>query len=201
MSRNRKAANKNAVRSHGLLVATLVLIGVFASALVYIKTRSDAPPREPERVAAVDREPERGTSRQPKYDFYTDLPQREVVIPPPERPEPPRRVEPPRQPDPPRQPEPQPPPRQAETPREPQQATAASPRYTVQAGAFNLYSQADRTRAQLSMMGIQARIEEASRDGLPIYRVRIGPVSSAEADSLSRRLSDNNISSLKLQAN
>lgn len=215
MSRQRNRANKQSVRSHGLLVAVLVMVGLFASFLVYVKTRGDADSGTPRQVAAVDGEPTRGTSRQPKYDFYTDLPQRELVIPPPAQPEPPRAAAPPpepsRRPDPPRQPEPprqtpsQPaPPPQPAAPRETapaQQATAASPRYLVQAGAFNLYSQADRARAQLNMLGIQARIEEGSRDGLPIYRVRIGPVSSDEADSINRRLSDNNIASIKLQAN
>jgi cell division protein FtsN len=189
------------VRSHGLLVTLLVLVGVVASTVVYFKTRSDGAAIERERLAAVPEvSEERGTARHPKYDFYTDLPQRELVVPQPPPPEqrPAETPESPRQ-DPETteqrtaQPETQ--------PRETQQATAASPRYLVQAGAFNLYSQADRARASLSILGIQARIEEGSHDGLPIYRVRIGPVSESEADSISRRLSNHDIASLKMRAN
>lgn len=204
MSRQRRQGNnpnKQAVRSHGLLVTLLVLVGVVASTVVYFKTRSDGAAIERERLAAVpEASEERGTDRRPKYDFYTDLPQRELVVPQPPPPEqrPAETPESPRQ-DPETtqqrtaQPETQ--------PRETQQATAASPRYLVQAGAFNLYSQADRARANLSILGIQARIEEGRHDGLPIYRVRIGPVSESEADSISRRLSNHDIASLKMRAN
>ncbi len=197
----RKIPNKQAVRSHGLLVTLLVVVGVVASTVVYFKTRSDGATIERERLAAVpEASEERGTARRPKYDFYTDLPQRELVVPPPPPPE--RRPAPP--PQAPRQtaePAPQPAAQPPQPPRETQQAAVASPRYMVQAGAFNLYSQADRTRATLSILGIQARIEESSRDGLPIYRVRIGPLSESEADAISRRLSDNDIASLKMRAN
>ncbi len=197
----RKIPNKQAVRSHGLLVTLLVVVGVVASTVVYFKTRSDGATIERERLAAVpEASEERGTARRPKYDFYTDLPQRELVVPPPPPPE--RRPAPP--PQAPRQtaePAPQPAAQPPQPPRETQQAAVASPRYMVQAGAFNLYSQADRTRAPLSILGIQARIEESSRDGLPIYRVRIGPLSESEADAISRRLSDNDIASLKMRAN
>ncbi len=200
-----RPATKQTVRNQGLLVTLLVIVGVIASTVVYFKTRSDGAAIERERVvAAPEASEERGTARRPKYDFYTDLPQRELIVPQPAAPEP-TVVQPP---EPPRQTAdqtPAPPRQTAEPPQQParetQQAAVASPRYVVQAGAFNLYSQADRARANLSMLGIQAQIEEGSRDGLPIYRVRIGPLSASEADAISRRLSDNDIASLKMRAN
>ncbi|MDX1605937.1 MAG: SPOR domain-containing protein [Candidatus Competibacterales bacterium] len=204
------SARKQSIRSNGLLVLTLVLIGLFASFLVYLKTESDAPPA-PVTAAAppasrAEAQPETLPERpQPKYDFYNDLPQRELVI---EREAPPPPARKPPEPTPEKTPEPdrtaQQQPREPTPSRpepEPQQQAAAGGRYLIQAGAYKLYSQADRARARLAMLNIDARIEQATSNGLPIYRVRIGPLSASEADSVSRRLSNNDIQSFRLRAN
>ncbi|MDS4039781.1 MAG: hypothetical protein RKP20_01210 [Candidatus Competibacter sp.] len=87
---------RRAVRRHGLLVITLILIGLFGGLLAYIKgdrhqqapataaqpvaptqpTRAPAPPTTPKVVAP---EPAPAPIK-PKYDFYTELPKRQVDI-------------------------------------------------------------------------------------------------------------------------
>ncbi|SDT11707.1 Cell division protein FtsN [Halopseudomonas litoralis] len=90
----------------------------------------------------------------PSYDFYTLLPESEVVVPKP-RPEPP----PP--------PAPKPPP--AAKPE-------SSTRYYLQAGSFRQRSEADRVRAQIILMGLDARLEDAKlANGETWHRVQVGP--------------------------
>ena len=83
------------VRRNGLLVLTLVLIGLFGGLLAYIKgdrnqasapevatpTQRPAPAvvSAPPKVAAPEPVSEPAPAR-PKYDFYTELPKRQVEI-------------------------------------------------------------------------------------------------------------------------
>lgn len=211
MSGKRNSSNKQQIRSHGLAVVTLVLVGLFASALVYIKTNRDTPPAADDTQVAARADAEPPSKNRPKYEFYTELPRRELKIEPPAQ-EPSQARSPPAQPPPAQRQPPretarsEPPPRN-ETPRRespsppPPQATADGSRYVIQAGAYTLYSQADRARARLAILGISARIEEGTSNGLPIYRIRIGPMSNAEADSLRQRLRSNDIESMALKVN
>ena len=80
---------RRAVRRHGLLVITLILVGLFGGLLAYIKgdrpretlvaaTPSPASVTSPApAVVAPLPAPE---SFKPKYDFYTELPRRQVDI-------------------------------------------------------------------------------------------------------------------------
>jgi hypothetical protein len=111
-------------RRHGLLVLTLVLIGLFGGLLAYIKGDRNPPPAAPAvaapaqrpapaavpappKVAAPEPASEPAPTR-PKYDFYTELPKRQVEIPPDDpAPRPALRPAPPRNPpanEPPRKP-------------------------------------------------------------------------------------------------
>lgn len=90
----------------------------------------------------------------PSYDFYTLLPESEVVV-PQSRPEPP----------PPPAPKPQ-----------PTAKPEASTRYYLQAGSFRQRSEADRVRAQIILMGLDARLEDAKlANGQVWHRVQVGP--------------------------
>ena len=82
---------RQTVRRHGLLVATLVLIGLFGGLLAYLK--GDRPQSAATAPAATDRptgavtptipkpvvEPAPAPAK-PKYDFYTELPRRQIDI-------------------------------------------------------------------------------------------------------------------------
>lgn len=84
---------RRSVRRHGLLVITLILVGLFGGLLAYIKgdrTRetpvaaapavTPATPVTPPAPAVVTSTPTAPESFKPKYDFYTELPKRQVDI-------------------------------------------------------------------------------------------------------------------------
>lgn len=84
---------RRSVRRHGLLVITLVLVGLFSGLLAYIKgdrnreppvaaastVAPPAPVTAPTPVVTVAAPPA-PESPKPKYDFYTELPKRQVGV-------------------------------------------------------------------------------------------------------------------------
>jgi len=254
-ARRQPSPSKKQVRSRGLLVVTLLLVGAFAAGLAYIKQNA---PKQTDALQPVSAEkstadPTPAAPAQsvqsvlqikPKYDFYNDLPKRQVVIGQDEIP--------PRE-----QRQLQPPPEQTNT--KPEQTTAdrssassatasakpaakpvempkielisrqgrsasttpkaATPKppapapantttaggsgsWTIQAGAYSNFDEAERVRAKLAMMGIQARIEGGLSNNKQIHRVRIGPLLSRDvAVGINRRLNDNNIPALLIKSN
>jgi cell division protein FtsN len=121
----------------------------------------------------------------PKYDFYTLLPEKEVVIPDAEldaqaraeaaKPAVAVVVD----------------PAAVATPdaatgvattTEPAAASASdAPRYLIQAGAFRGNTEAEALKAQIAMTGEIARVEVAEIKGNTVYRVRMGPYPNASA--------------------
>ncbi|CDH46757.1 MAG: hypothetical protein IPL59_04000 [Candidatus Competibacteraceae bacterium] len=88
---------KTTVRRHGLLVVTLILMGLFGGLLAYIKggKNPSAPisavlpataPNHPSRAPATPPPPAvpvtvvEPAPVKPKYDFYTELPKRQIDI-------------------------------------------------------------------------------------------------------------------------
>ena len=141
--------------------------------------------------------PEAVEKPKPKYDFYTLLPEKEVVIPDAEldaqaraeaaRPTPPTAV-------------PGVPTASADpaavdpagtaavgsdaTPVTTTTAVAAasgSPRFLIQAGAFRGNTEAEALKAQIAMTGEIARVEVAQINGNTVHRVRMGPYPNATA--------------------
>jgi cell division protein FtsN len=117
----------------------------------------------------------------PKYDFYTLLPEKEVVIPDAElearaRADAARRAATANVP-----PANAPPPPNTGTAAEPTTATASGERYLIQAGAFRGSSEAEALKAQIALTGEVARIESADINGVTVYRVRMGPYPDASA--------------------
>ncbi|KRG71913.1 SPOR domain-containing protein [Pseudoxanthomonas dokdonensis] len=58
-------------------------------------------------------------------------------------------------------------------------SAAPSGRYILQAGAFGASSDAEATKAKIALAGLNARVESAEINGKTVYRVRMGPYSSA----------------------
>lgn len=122
----------------------------------------------------------------PKYDFYTLLPEKEVVIPDAELDAEARReaakppaaavdasatdVTPAPEPD-------------LASAGGPTPATAVSdgPRYLIQAGAFRGSTEAEALKAQIALTGEIARVEVAEINGTTVHRVRMGPYPNASA--------------------
>lgn len=87
----------------------------------------------------------------------------------------------------------------------PAQSPAATPpsasdsgnyQYFVQAGAFRAQGDADARRAQLAMMGWDARVTRRDQQGQTVYRVRVGPFNRSEdAAKLKQQLDGQSIDS------
>jgi cell division protein FtsN len=119
----------------------------------------------------------------PTFEFYTILPEMEVVIPDEEL----------------IAPEPSKPSRS--------QTETATPMikdgtaYILQMGSFRKYQDADRMKAKLALIGIEAEIQKVSINNRDTFhRVRSGPYSTQSQLNAVRKLtSDNNIASLVIK--
>ncbi len=202
-----RQGGRRRIRLHGLLVLTLVTIGLFSSLLAYIrgKVASDAAAQPP--LAAVSQpvaaarpvEPApipAAPTVQPKYDFYKVLPERKLVI---ATTEPPQRA------------------KSGQTGLPPvdligrsqgtnvpgaagnaagqTRAAKNATHYTLHAGSFRNPAEASQRKASLAALGIPARVEIITETGgATVHRVRIGPVRDAnEMKTLRQRLQDKNI--------
>ena len=107
------------------------------------------------------------TEQGPRFDFYTILPEKEVVVSDYEiktR-------------------------KRAET-----VGKAKATRYILQAGSFRNYQEADRLKARLALMGIESKIEKARVGEVNWNRIKIGPFAKmSSVDRIRKRLRENNI--------
>ncbi len=121
--------------------------------------------------------------RKPRYDFFTVLPEMEVVVPEQELS---RKADKADKADP-----------LTDTP-----ANSAPDNYILQAGSFRNASDADQLKAQLALLGSIATVQKVTVNGQTWHRVRIGPFRGArEANEMRRMLSDNQIETLVMKAN
>jgi cell division protein FtsN len=134
-------------------------IGLSVAGAVYIRDRQ--PPTSaaaekspaPTTVKSVSPMPTSKGEPERRFKFYEMLPNFEVVIPEEEE-----SVRP-----------------------DVQQKSVDSPGiYVLQAGSFSNYSDADRVKAQLALLGIVSRIQKISIDDKVYHRVRIGPIEDLE---------------------
>lgn len=127
-------------------------------------------------VSAEELVPRGRDSKRPQYDFFTVLPEMEVVVP-----------------------------EQELTDRAQPQSAAAPARgegehYLLQVGSFRDANDADQLKARLALLGIVARVQSVTVNDATWHRVRVGPVGSArEADEMRNRLADNGIDSLVMK--
>ena len=159
MAKARKTPRRGASRARSkpgrripawLIAVCGLVLGLFIAFLFQLEPgrdtvkRNTAPPQPTVTPAPVK-------PAGPSYDFYTLLPESEVVV-PQARPEPP-------------------------APKPPSVATPESAtRYYLQAGSFRQRSEADRVRAQIILMGLDARLEDAKlANGETWHRVQVGP--------------------------
>jgi len=140
-------------------------------ALQEAATSDSGTPANAEEVA-----PRGEDSPRQKYDFFTVLPEMEVVVP------------------------------EQELSGQAQPETASSAaasddaRYLLQVGSFRESSDADQLKARLALLGVVARVQSVTVNDATWHRVRVGPVASArEADDLRNRLADNGIDSLVMK--
>ncbi len=158
-----------------------LLVGLFAAGLIWLKfgqqqavVTKPAPARQPESLKR-EADPQASLPPKPRFDFYTTLPEMEVVVP-----------------------EPDPIPKQA--PKKASPATAGST-YMLQMGSFRKYRDADRMKASLALLGIQAEIQKVTINNKDTYhRVRSGPYrSSQQINQIRDQLRKNKINSLLIK--
>ncbi len=158
------------------LVAGL-LIGLFIAFLVYIKML--APPGAPQQAsmavtipesapppAAVELHKPQPASLppppKPRFDFYTILPEMEVVIP------------------------------EQEITGKPEQGIRQVEQpgtYFLQVGSFSTPAQADRFKAELALLGLETSIQKVTINNRDTYhRVRVGPYRDLDELNKARRL-------------
>lgn len=119
---------------------------------------------------------------QERYDFYELLKEGEVVIPMPEEPKPPSVAT--------TSPAPAPPP-----------AASPSARYILQVGSYRKFEDADRVKASLALLGLEARIEVATLgSGETWHRVRIGPLTDLQrVEATKAQLKSNGMDALLIR--
>lgn len=164
-----------------------LFVGLFIAGLAWLKlaptlceeglVQTAAPKAEPVRQApAVSKKEEKPLPPKPRFDFYTVLPEMEVVVPEPEEDEP-----------------------AASTP----SATTApvtGAAYMLQMGSFRKHADADRFKASLALLGVEAKIQKVNNEQGVFHRVLSGPYHNRrEINEIRARLQQNKINSLLIK--
>jgi cell division protein FtsN len=178
-SRNRRpqTQQKGALPAWAWLVFGLS-IGLAVAAFVYISRPAGSRDTPAVAEAASKNAPAKKAGRialppeeKERFTFYKDLKKQQVYIPRDERPA-------------------------AKKP------AAAEDLYLIQVASFRAVSDAEREKASLALLGLQARIEKVTVDDQDTYfRVRIGPMGTASAQTTLARLQENGIQGMVVKAN
>jgi cell division protein FtsN len=147
----------------------VLLVGAFAAFLIYLRVAAKPgekiPPAKQQLVVKPQQPkaaPQKPKSFEPTFDFYTILPEQEVVVPEPEI---------------------------KTRAREESIGKSKDAQYVIQAGSFRNPEDADKVKARLAMMGIEAKIETAKNGAATWNRVKIGPLTKmAKVDAIRSRL-------------
>lgn len=158
-------------------LAAAVLIVLFVVFLISLKESGPKPASVTKKLAPAAAETPKPPKRpkpevkakpeEPRFDFYTILPEKEVVVPDYEIK---TRV------------------------REERVGKAKPAQYILQAGSFRDYKEADSLRAKLALMGIESRVEKAKVGNVIWNRVKMGPYSRlSSVATIKSRLKQNGI--------
>ncbi|MCC5812953.1 MAG: SPOR domain-containing protein [Ectothiorhodospiraceae bacterium] len=179
------------------------LPGMFLAVLVHLHHQQQDGISITDRAASSSAREESngGADHRPRFEFYKLLSEMEVVV-PDEPPEPRRRPQQetaaidPTEPSPPIRPEAPPVP---EAPGS--QADEDIVQYVVQAGSFRSHGDADRLKARLALMGVEAEIQSVTIEGGGTWhRVRIGPIADrSRVDRVRQRLEAEQVDSILLR--
>lgn len=154
-----------------------LVIGLFVAFLVYLRMQAPPPQQQvfvketiplpaappaagiPPKTAKESRAPE--PPPRPRFDFYTLLPEMEVVVPEQEI---------------------------TGTPREGLPQVEQPGTYYLQVGSFRSGEQADRLKAELALLGLETSIQKVTVDNKNTWhRVRVGPFSNLDNLNRTRR--------------
>jgi len=111
--------------------------------------------------------------KQRKFDFYTVLPEMEVVVPDQEI---------------------------SATAGSSRPAAQTRGPYFLQVGSFRKEGDAESQKAKLALLGVIAQVQSVTVDNSTWHRVRVGPIESArETDAMRRRLEENDLEAMILR--
>ena len=137
----------------------------------YVNDPNTTAPNQP----SITTEP---TTKQ-KFDFYTLLPELEIVIPQEETI----------------------PPKQTTNANTNQKQSEYKGGYLLQAGSFQQFNEADSLKARLALIGVEASIQSVEVNKTKWHRVQIGPSNDRTAlEALRKRLKASQIDTILLQA-
>ncbi|HCS28949.1 MAG TPA: SPOR domain-containing protein [Spongiibacteraceae bacterium] len=158
-----KRSSRGATRSNGsgtpswVVFCAGALCGGFLTFLIFLGGVDNQPGNNTKQEAAVapkPAKPDKKTDSNTQFDFFTLLPEREVIVPD----EQPRDVA----------------------------ASTEQYNYILQAGSFKTGKDADRRRAELLLLGLEAKIEAVEANGDTWHRVYVGPFTSRSKLSKAR---------------
>jgi cell division protein FtsN len=130
-------------------------------------------PRASEAGVAPETAPKVPVETKPKYDFYSVLPEMEVVVPQEEI---------------------------AEQSQTPGVTPEAGVRYVLQAGSFKAQGDAEAMKAKLALLGLRANVVAVTINDTTWHRVRVGPYANArELDEGLRTLQANGVQAIALR--
>lgn len=152
-----------------------IIIGLFVAFVWYLDRQL------PEKTQAAKTEtPKAKTEPQkPKFDFYTILPEMETVVidPPPKSPA------------------------SSETSKTPPPALSDSDDVLLQVASFQGQDDAERLRARLALLGLEAHIQTVKVDQQSWHRVRLGPYRGQQAYIEARnRLAENGFEYIQIRS-
>ncbi len=163
-----------------------LLVGLFIAFLMGLQGERDEAERTPEQAEQRAPDPLEEERGEPRFDFYSILPEMEIPVPGPDVDDEVRRERERREQE--RETEP------AEREMEPDTA------YALQVGSFRREGEADSYRAELTMLGLEPHIQTVTIDGDEWYRVRVGPIRElGELEEVRARLEENAIDAILLK--
>ena len=185
MAKGRKAPRRGASRAQSaprrkgipgwLWLVSGLVIGVFVTYLLQLEPGREGVRRSPEPPKPTNTPAAPPTTPKPQYDFYTLLPESEVSTP---------------------QQATQTTPAPTPAP-EASKPASSGPSYYLQAGSFRQRSDADQLRAQILLLGMDVKLENATINGDQWYRVQVGPFNNKDSMTQAQRtLSGNGFSNL-----
>jgi len=183
-TRRKKAGKKNQGTPAWMWLFTGLLVGLGLAYYLWSKGYIPQPgvdqsvtSESTTQSSAVDDEEVAPASDEPaksRYDFFTVLPEMEVVVP------------------------------EQELAKKSQPANPAvetdTGSYILQVGSFRDNSDAEQMKARLALLGVSARVQSVTINGATWHRVRVGPVNGArQADTMRNQLANNGIESLVMK--
>ncbi len=198
MARRKKTGKRRATRNHGstglpawFWLLGGILIGLGTAVVLMLKgylpdIKQHTPTVNSQsggvsEAALLEDNAQAAKPKKPRYDFFTVLPEMEVVVPEQEL-------------------------KRKAKPLADQTARNTNARdqdsYVLQAGSFRNASDAEQMKARLALFGSVAAVQKVTVNSQTWYRVRIGPIKGArKADEMRRMLADNQVDTLVMKVN